>query len=236
MIENKKSKKFGIFLMHGITKSKEELSLVKESLEELGYYVETPNLPKHGICPREFETCWRDTLELTKEELLTGVEEKFIEFRKKVGDIIIVGNSLGANLAFYLANKYTVKGIIAISPVYQLTRGIDLLLSIQPKIKFLLLGKSDQDVYHNFNLNNVIEIINISKESRKYIQGISIPTLLIFSKESDLTSSGNADFFIKWLRGYAQVHWAIKEGHGIPKNPDILPIIKDFCANVQENL
>lgn len=237
MNEINKTKKLGIILLHGITKSKEEFSTIKSALLDLNFYIETPNLPKHGLCPREFKSCWRDTLNLTREELLDGVTEKFLEFRNKVDEVIIGGNSLGANLAFYLAKKYPVKGIIAINPVYQLTKGIDLLMSLQPKVKSLLLGKNkDNNEYHNFNLRNVVEIIRIAKESPKYVLGLSTPTLLIFSKKADLTSSHNAGFFIRWIGDYGEVHWIDKGGHGISKNQEIIPIIRDFCINVQKTI
>lgn len=237
MSESNRTQKIGILLIHGITKSNEEFSTIKNALEEFNFHVETPNLPKHGLCPREFKSCWRDTLELTREELLDGVTEKFLEFRNKFEEVIIGGNSLGANLAFFLASKYPVNGIIAINPVYQLTKGIDLLISIQPRVKSLLLGKNkDKDEYHNFNLRNVVEIIKIAKDSPKYISGLSTPTLLIFSKEADLTSSHNAGFFIRWIGDYGKVHWIDKVGHGISENPEIIPIIKDFCINVQKTI
>lgn len=237
MNEISKTKELGIFLLHGITKSKEEFSKIKSALLHLNFYVETPNLPKHGLCPREFNSCWRDTLNLTRKELLDGVTEKFLKFRDKVDKVIIGGNSLGANLAFYLAKKYPVKGIIAINPVYQLTKGIDLLMSIQPRVKSLLLGKNkDKDDYHNFNLRNVVEIIKISKDSPEYVPGLSTPTLLIFSKKADLTSSHNSGFFIRWVGDYGEVHWIDKGGHGISKNKEIIPIIRDFCINVQKTI
>ncbi len=240
MSQQKKNKKTGIFLMHGVTKSREELLPLKEALEEAGYYVETPNLPRHGLCPREYKTCWRDVLQLTPGELLKGATEEFLNFRKKVGDVFVGGNSLGANLAFHLANEYPVKGIIAMAPIYQLSRSLELLLSIKPKIQFLLPESSKKDsdklVFHNFNITTVVDLIDLVKESPDYVKGLSIPTLLIFSKHEDIASPKNASFFIKWLKNCSDVYWIDKGGHGILSNPEIIPIIKDFCTDVQKNL
>jgi esterase/lipase len=57
MDEITKTKELCIFLLHGITKSKEEFSKIKSTLLDLNFYVETPNLPKHELCPKEFRSC-----------------------------------------------------------------------------------------------------------------------------------------------------------------------------------
>ena len=231
-------KKTGIFLLHGITKSSSELIFIKESLEERGYYVETPNLPKHGLCPREYETCWRDVLQLSKDELLIGVEEAFQQFRGKVEEIIVGGNSIGANLAFYLANKFTVNGIIALGPIYRLSKGLEFILALEPKIRLFLgrngNGVANEFVYHHLNVSAILQLVDIVKETPAYVKGLSRPTLLIFSKDDDVSSPQNAKFFINWLKGKKEIHLVEKGGHGLPDNPAILPFIDGFVKKCTE--
>jgi len=233
-----RNKKTGIFLLHGITKSSSELSFIKESLEEGGYYVETPNLPRHGLCPREYETCWRDVLQLDKDELLIGVEEAFQKFSNRVEDIIVGGNSIGANLALYLANKFNVNGVIALGPVYRLSKGLEFILALEPKIRLFLRrngnGVANDFVYHNLNVSAILQLVDIIKETPAYIKGLSTPTLLIFSKDDDVASPQNAKFFINWLKGEKEIHLVEKGGHALPDNHAVLPFINGFVKKCTE--
>ena len=236
-------KKKGIFLLHGITKSSSEFSKIKENLEELGYFVETPNLPRHGSCPREYETCWRDVLELTKDELLKGSEEKFKKFREKFDEVFVGGNSLGANIAFYLAGKYPVNGIIAIGPVYKLNRGLEIILSFESKIGGFLTGNREEDSngyrYHDFNIDGVLQLVEVAKNAPEYIKDISVPTLLIFSKNDNVASPQNAKYFIKWLKENSEVHLFDNLGHGLPESQDIFLVVQEFlnkCSRRSSNI
>ncbi|HDI83851.1 MAG TPA: hypothetical protein ENF18_08700 [candidate division WOR-3 bacterium] len=228
--------KIGIFLLHGITKNSGELAYVKKSLEEKGYCVETPNLPRHGLCPREYETCWRDVLQLSKEELLMGVEESFRKFNEKVDEIFVGGNSIGANLAFYLASKFPVKGILALNPVYRLAKGLEFILRHEPKISAFLLKKNGNSnnndlVFHNFNIGSLLSLLEIVRDTPQYVKGLSIPTLLIFSKNDDILSPKNVVFFDKWLKCEKELHIVNESGHGLPYNSAVLPLIDEFIKN-----
>lgn len=128
----------GVLLIHGITKTPRELQELAEKLAERGFTVYCPLLPKHGTCPGKYETCWRDMVGVTPAEMKEGVEKSFLKLREKVDKIYVGGISLGANLAFHLAARYKVDGIISMGAIISLNKGLEFLTALGPRaVEFL---------------------------------------------------------------------------------------------------
>ncbi len=75
--------------------------------------ISCPLLPGHG-------TRVEDLIGLSIEDLYAGVEREVQESVRKGKKVILVGLSMGAQVALYLASKYAVEGVVAIATTHQL--------------------------------------------------------------------------------------------------------------------
>ena len=106
---NKKSE-IGILMIHGFTSTPHQFTELSKFLAEKGYTVYAFVVAGHGTCPDDLiKTCPKDWCQ--------SVKEAYLELRKKVKKVIVIGNSFGGNLAFNLAKDISddsLAGIISL--------------------------------------------------------------------------------------------------------------------------
>lgn len=102
-----KTPEIGILLLHGFTSTPHQFVELGEFLSREGITVYAPLLAGHGTHPD-------DLANTALKELLESVEVAFQKLKEKVKRIIIIGNSFGGNLAFYLATKFSNPDILGI--------------------------------------------------------------------------------------------------------------------------
>jgi len=100
----------GVLLIHGFTATTAEVRLLGEYLRDRGYTVSAPLLPGHGTTPQDLsQRHWQDWA--------SAVEQAFNEMFIHCERIFIVGESMGALLALYMASEYAdVTGILVFAP------------------------------------------------------------------------------------------------------------------------
>ena len=91
-----KKAKIGILLIHGFTSTPHQFKDLGKFLASKGFTVYAPLVAGHGTSPE-------DLMNTTMEDWKESVEEAYATLRKRVHKVVIVGNSFGGNLAFYLA-------------------------------------------------------------------------------------------------------------------------------------
>ncbi len=90
------SKDIGVFLIHGFTGSPAEMIPFAKKFEEKGLSVYCPRLAGHG-------TNIEDFIKSTVEQWYQSAFDQYLEFKKKVKKIYIIGLSLGGQIATYLS-------------------------------------------------------------------------------------------------------------------------------------
>src|SRR5690625_5472321 len=91
----------GCMLIHGYTGGPYELAPLTNYLKEnTNFIVVVPTLPGHG------KNLALD--DVSHEDWLNTAEETFLQLRKKVDRIYLIGFSMGGMIASYLAAKYNV--------------------------------------------------------------------------------------------------------------------------------
>lgn len=95
----KKSQKVGVLLFHGFSSTCHQFKDLGPFLASKGFSVYAPLIAGHGTTPQ-------DLAKTNCEHWKNSAKEAYLNFSKKVKKIVIVGNSFGGNLAFYLANEF----------------------------------------------------------------------------------------------------------------------------------
>lgn len=100
----------GILLIHGFTATTTEVSHLADAFSKMGFTVSAPLLPGHGTTPQD--------LNLVKYQDWTEcVESAFIKLAEYCQKIIVGGESMGAVLSLFLAEKYSeIDALLIYSP------------------------------------------------------------------------------------------------------------------------
>lgn len=211
--------KKAVLLFHGMTGSPFELKKFGQYLYANGYDVYADCLPGHGDKVDEIYT-------VTYKDWLDFACERFEHLKSKYDEVFVSGLCLGAVLAIAVAVKFQqeVSGVIALSttlfldgwrlPWYSFLMPLGLSTLIRfyynypecephgiknlktRKIVKKLLEKSDVGMNY-FPMSAIYELLKLSRSVRKTLNEITVPLLLIHSKEDDLTSVKGAKLVYK---------------------------------------
>jgi carboxylesterase len=100
-----------VLFLHGLTGAPGDLQVITKHLRRVGYHVETPMLPGHGLDEKGLlKTGWKDWL--------AASERALIHMTPDGGQAFVGGLSMGAVLSLALAAKHPerVKGIVCFAP------------------------------------------------------------------------------------------------------------------------
>ena len=203
-----------VLLFHGLTGSPYELKKYGQYLYEKGYDVYADSLPGHGDNQK-------DIYSVKYTDWLNFAYSKFEELEKKYENVFVSGLCLGAVLALCIASKYKnrVKGVISLSttlfldgwrlPWFSFMMPIGLSTIIRfyysypecephgiknERVRSIvkkLLQKGDVGM-NDFPMSGIYELLKLSRFSRKQLNKVVCPILLIHSEQDDLTSVKSA--------------------------------------------
>jgi carboxylesterase len=100
-----------VLFLHGLTGAPGDLQVITKHLRRVGYHVDTPMLPGHGLDEKGLlKTGWKDWLAASERDLIRLTHDG--------GQAFVGGLSMGAVLALALAARHPgrVKGIVCYSP------------------------------------------------------------------------------------------------------------------------
>ncbi|MDD3419553.1 MAG: alpha/beta fold hydrolase [Candidatus Gastranaerophilales bacterium] len=205
-----------VLLFHGMTGSPFEMKKYAKHLFQNGYDVYGYCLPGHGDHPQDiYSVSWQDWISFS--------EEKYTALRSKYDDFFLGGLCLGAVIALNLAqNHKDITGLIGLSTTlyldgwtipwyYNSMIGIALHTilryyytfperepyGIKNEIirrKMSSLMKKNTVAMDNYPMSCIYELLKLSEVTRKNIDKVDLPVLLIHSVEDDLTSDKSAKF------------------------------------------
>jgi len=199
-------KSTGCVLIHGYTGTTWALESLGERLAELGIRVEIPLLPGHGTRPEDLDSVsWQDWV--------ACVQDAIRSLKTSCDELFLIGLSMGGTIALLLAQESDARGVICLSAPINMKQW---LRPILPVIRpFIREWKKKRDPavheqfietgYDRYTLSSLTEFLKLLKESRKRLQTVTCPILIMHAREDRTVPSKNAE------RIYRSVHSEVKE-------------------------
>jgi len=185
-------------LLHGYTSTPQEFKLLTEYLTKKNISVYTPLLKGHGTDPI-------DLANTNYKDWLNSSEEALEKVKKEYNKIILIGNSMGGNLAFLLKEDKKVKGIISLgTPIFfrwtltirLITPFLYLFKEFQKKhftkeIR-IILKENEREHYKYYPLNTISSLLKLMKLTKNILNKINKPILVMQSSKDITLSNKNA--------------------------------------------
>ena len=209
----------GVLLIHGFTATTVEVRSLANYLNQRGFSVSAPLLPGHDTTPQDLN-------EKKFTDWLKCVEEAYKSLRKKCRGIIVGGESMGAVLSLYLAEKYPeIKSVLLYSPAIRVPNlKYSKLISI---FKPIIRKSNYDDVmpwqgYSVYPLFAAIEFLRLQKLVVKKLSQVIQP-ILIFHGDYDRTIDRESSNLI-----FSSINSTIKTKIVMPNSGHVMLLDKEF--------
>lgn len=194
----------GCLLIHGFTSTPAELRELGENLNKAGYTVLGVRLSGHGTVIEDMEkskyTDW-----------IHSVEDGYARLREICSTIHVIGHSMGGVLALYIAENVEVNKVVALAPA---------LVTKDPAAKYAGIAKHFMRYsewtererpeeeskyllgYSKIPVSSVNELNRLQRVTRKSLQKIKQPILIIHALKDDSIHGRGIDLIINGVSSY----------------------------------
>jgi carboxylesterase len=191
----------GCVLLHGFTSAPKEMRPLGDYLAARNYTVRGVRYAGHGTSPQDLaRTRWRDWV--------ASAETAVAELRGRCAHVWAIGLSLGGLISLHLAEQQLVDGVCAIAPaIYPPDRRMALarlLAPIRPYSRKDLadlhdpIALAEHADYELFPTRAVAELNALIRQTRRQLDQIEAPLLLIFARHDRVVSLQALD--VIWTR------------------------------------
>jgi len=223
-------------LIHGFCSDSDELASLGEELESRGMASLAMKIAGHGTTPENLaETTWKDWYDSVT-NALSKVKSWDTEY------LFVAGLSMGSDLTLYLSTKEKgIDGIVIFSPavkagglvgklipllkLFKKFRSVD--LSYIPKMYDLPRTKYDREP-----LSAIHEFLKFTKETRKILNDVTVPTIIIKAGADKTVDPRNADFVYKSISSEDKKIYTIEGAEHVitchPTRKDAYPLVFEF--------
>jgi len=239
-----KKSQTGILLLHGFSSNPRQFAELADYLSARGFTVFAPVIAGHGTSPEDFKKSgpgdWKDS-----------VKKAYLRLKNSAEKIIIIGNSFGSNLGFWLAKEFNNEptGIVSL--------GAPIFLKWHRLIKFRLatygrffnyykkptrVYKTDYtDMWDEISYRVIpIKSLNdffdfIEQETIPNIGKVTAPILIANANHDDVIHSKSAAFIFSHVGSkIKEVFWFNSDMHGVAGAgcEGLFPKIYDFIKGV----
>lgn len=197
----------GCLLVHGFTGAPKEMQWMGEYLSERGYSVLGLRLAGHATHPEDMiRSQWTDWT--------ASVEDGYCLLRGIADHIYLIGLSMGGVLSLLMSSRLNVKGVVAMSTPYQLTKDwrinylgiISVFQHYLPKVKEAPgSGWVDQEArkehisYPQNPVRSILELNKLISEMRDVLPYVQVPVLLIHSRQDKYVLPENMELIYSAL-------------------------------------
>lgn len=239
----------GVLQLHGFTSTPHQFRECSQYLVRRGYTVYTPLVAGHGTSPRELA-------KTTARDWTRSAEEALQFLRRHVQQVIVIGNSFGGNLAFWLAHKFpqAIRGVVSL--------GTPIVLRWQRFIYFRVytygwfktyyrkLGRdykidyidlSDEVSYPVIPVVSLKEFLRfIRRTTMPMLPDVRVPTLMIQADRDPVVHPKSAQFIHEHLGSdYKKVYWLNGRYHTLPdidRREEVFHKVDAFIQELTTNL
>lgn len=232
-------------MIHGFSSSPDELAGLGSFLAEKGYTVSAPLLAGHGSTPEEM-------LQTGARDWVQSAREAYLQLRQKCKKVFLLGNSFGADVAFWLAREFNNEqlGIVTLGAPIFLKYHRFILLRLYTYGIFQKFYKKPNRLYRNTGMqpayqriptNGVRDFLRFVKFAvRPGLEKVTIPALIIHSKKDPVVHPKSADYIFNHLGSdLKNIHWLKTKMHNSveDKNHDeIFERILRFISELDNRL
>ena len=191
----------GCVLLHGFTAAPKEMRPLGDYLAARNYTVRGVRYAGHGTSPR-------DLARTTRHDWVASAETAVAELRSRCSQVWSIGLSLGGLISLQLAEKHLVDGLCAIAPaIFPPDRRMAVARLLAP---FLPYSRKDLADLHDpfalaahadyewFPTRAVAELNALMLHTRRRLNQIDVPLLLIFARHDRVVSLSTLDYL--WRR------------------------------------
>ncbi|MFH1173359.1 MAG: alpha/beta fold hydrolase [bacterium] len=232
----------GALLIHGFTSCTYQLKEMADFLANKGITVLAPLVAGHGTQPE-------DLAKTDASDWLRSVEIPLEFLQSRVKKLYVIGNSFGGNLAFELAKKYEVAGVISLStPIFLSHHGwIKLRLKTDYRFRknyckvtrFFMADYdnfSDEVIYSTIPIKSLHDFLNFIKEKTiPHLAEIKDPALIIHTTKDQVIKPKSAQYIYDHLgSAKKEIHWVKSFNHEITrakKRDDVFEKIYQFIRD-----
>jgi carboxylesterase len=212
-----------LLLLHGLGDTPQTLRYLATRLHAAGYTVHAPLLPGHGRCLRDFTVA-------SAEGYLAAVRSALGELTASHGWVGLVGLSMGGALATRLAAESPqARVLVLLAPYLEAPPLVGWLARTAPfwgLVVPYLAGRGETSVhdpearagscaYGVFTPRAVRALVATAAAARRALPAITVPTLIVHSREDNRIPSALAERVTETLRAPTERHWVAGCGHVI---------------------
>ena len=195
----------GALVLHGFTGNPSSVRGVAEALAAAGFAVELPRLPGHG-------TSVEDMLTTDFADWAATAEEAYLDLAERTASLVVVGLSMGATLAAWLAARNPgTAGLVAINGMFEppapafldllrtsLDQGCDRLPAIGSDIA--MPGVSE-GAYDAAPIEPLISLMEATTELHGRLGHIRCPVLILTSPRDHVVPPSSSDVLAAAVAG-----------------------------------
>ncbi len=223
LIDNKSD--IGVLMLHGFTSAPGQFKELAEFLSARNFTVYAPAMAGHGTSPD-------DLIATTPQNWKESIKNAYTELRKKVKKVIIIGNSFGSNMGFWLIKETNNEpaGIISLgAPIYlKWHRVIKFRLATYGRFKKFYhkpkriyktdyTDMNDEVSYSAMPTKSIREFIGfIEQETRANLDKVKVPILIANANGDNVIDKKSAAFIYSNIgSARKEVFWFPGNEHGI---------------------
>jgi carboxylesterase len=192
--------KKAVLLIHGWTSVPYEVRRLGKYLNENGYTVSGPMLSGHGTVPKNLEdVSWTDWLR--------DLEAEYKKLKKNFQEVYVGGTSIGSNLAIMLAkNNPDISGLVLMATPHKIKWERLAQWFAKLHLRFKKYNKKFYPPtfgvsttitriisYQTYPVRSAIETFDLVRISRKYLENITQPCLILQSTHDHVVSKKSAE-------------------------------------------
>jgi carboxylesterase len=233
----------GCLLLHGFTASPQLMRELADKLRTADLTCRAPLLPGHGTSADDLNrTSW--------EEMEEASERELIDFQKKCGRVVLVGESSGFLIALRLAIRHPdkVAGIVSVggSLVFSAKRANHLVVGlvrwISPKVPKLrkadLADKralADRVAYTEIPLHAYYHLLKYAEASHRLLPDLKTPLLILQGRKDHIIAAKSVEVLEQNTRArLKKTIWYPNSQHILLADIDKQKVFTDITAFAQE--
>lgn len=224
----------GVLLIHGFTATTVEVRLLADHLISQGFSVSAPLLPGHRTSPSDLN-------KKKYSDWIKTVEKSFLELEKRCRKVIVGGESMGAVLTMYLAEKYPqIAAIYLFSPalLVKKLKYTRVLRFIQPFVdKNLPADDLPWQGYTVYPSRAGFQFFKLTRIVRRSLSKITSPTLIFQGRYDKTIDEENGNYIFNTIHSKIRKKILLESsGHVMLLDDEIQLInqyIDDFNKQIQ---